>query len=134
MENLFTISSTTYFLSVTLVVIIILIVIDLFLRRKHSLKKNSKDGLLDLPGPKPWPVIGSLHLMGGYEVPYQAFNVLAQHYGKVFKMSLGSVNCVVVNGLDNIREVLMAKATQFDGRPNFRRYHQLFCGDKENCK
>jgi hypothetical protein len=49
-------------------------------------------------------------------------------------MQLGNVPAMVVNGLDNIREVLIGKSASFDGRPNFRRYHQLFSGNKENCK
>ena len=28
------------------------------------------------PGPRPWPILGSLHLMAGYKVPYAAFTAL----------------------------------------------------------
>jgi cytochrome P450 family 307 subfamily A len=44
------------------------------------------------------------------------------------------VNAIVVNGIDNIKEVLIHKGHHFDGRPNFRRYNLLFSGNKENCK
>nr|AGI92303.1 cytochrome P450 CYP307A1 [Laodelphax striatellus] len=84
------------------------------------------------PGPRAWPVLGSLHLMAGYRVPYEAFTALAHRYGAVFGMRLGSVQCLVVNGLDNIREVLISKNNHFDGRPDFTRYKQLFAGDKDN--
>lgn len=86
------------------------------------------------PGPKPLPIIGNLAVLDGYEVPYQAFTDLAQKYGKIVTLQLGSVPALVVNGLENIKEVLIYKGHNFDGRPNFRRYHQLFCGNKENCK
>lgn len=134
MESIFILSSTTYILIAVLLTVIITAILD-FLRQKRSQEEVlAKDGLKELPGPWSWPVIGSLHLLGGYEVPYQAFASLAQRFGSVFRLDLGSQPCVVINGLNNIREVLMAKGTHFDGRPNFRRYHQLFCGDKENCK
>lgn len=86
------------------------------------------------PGPKKIPFLGNLIELTGYTVPYQAFNVLAKKYGPVVNLKLGSVNAVVVNGIDNIKEVLIHKAPHFDSRPNFRRYQLLFSGNKENCK
>ena len=107
-------------------------------RRHHATStKGAEQGeeiLREAPGPRAWPLLGSLHLLGGYEVPYAAFSHLAKRYGDVIKMSLGNQRCIVVNGLKNIREVLISKGAHFDGRPNFARFHQLFCGDKENCK
>ncbi|XP_044731214.1 cytochrome P450 307a1-like [Chrysoperla carnea] len=84
------------------------------------------------PGPKSYPIIGSMHLLGQYEVPYQAFGELAKTYGPIIKMDLGSVPSLIVNGHENIREILFTKGTHFDSRPNFKRYHHLFSGDKEN--
>jgi len=74
-----------------------------------------------------------MHLLAKYSVPYQGFGELAKIYGPVYKMKLGTVQCVVVNGLNNIREVLIQKGAFFDGRPNFARYNTLF-SDKDNCK
>lgn len=86
------------------------------------------------PGPKPLPIIGNLAVLDGYEVPYQAFTDLYKKYGNIITLQLGTVPTLVVNGLENIKEVLIHKGQFFDGRPNFRRYHQLFCGNKENCE
>lgn len=86
------------------------------------------------PGPKPYPIIGNLACLNGYDVPYQAFDDLAKQYGPIISLRLGSVPTVVVNGIDNIKEVLITKASHFDSRPNFRRYHDLFSGNKQNCK
>lgn len=86
------------------------------------------------PGPMPLPIIGNLACLDGYEVPYQAFSVLREKYGDIISLKLGSVPTLVVNGIDNIKEVMVKKGAHFDGRPNFRRYHQLFSGNKENCK
>ncbi|KAJ3650392.1 hypothetical protein Zmor_016495 [Zophobas morio] len=84
------------------------------------------------PEPMKLPIIGHLHLMAGYQVPYQAFDALAKKFGSVFRLQLGCVKCVVINGQKNIREALVTKGHHFDSRPNFERYRQLFCGDKEN--
>lgn len=97
--------------------------------------KSIEADLQDPPGPKPWPIIGSLHILGQYDVPYKAFSVLEKMYNsQVIKLKLGSVQCVIINGLENIKEVLYTKGQDFDSRPNFPRYHKLFAGSKENCK
>lgn len=137
-ENLFVFTYATSTLLLLLCTVLILVLFESSCRtNKHncsSSSSSSSENLIEPSGPRPWPVIGSLHLLGGYEVPYQAFNVLSKRYGQVFKMNLGSVPCVVINGVNNIKEVLINKYAHFDGRPNFRRYHQLFNGDKDNCK
>ncbi|XP_055641222.1 cytochrome P450 307a1-like [Toxorhynchites rutilus septentrionalis] len=84
------------------------------------------------PGPKSFPIIGNLKELDGYEVPYQAFSALAKKFGSVVSLKLGYVDAVVVNGIDNIKEVLINKGQHFDSRPNFRRYQLLFSGNKEN--
>lgn len=86
------------------------------------------------PGPKPFPIIGNLGCLNGYDVPYQAFSNLGKQYGPIISLRLGSVPTVVVNGIENIKEVLITKSSHFDGRPDFRRYHDLFSGNKQNCK
>lgn len=93
-----------------------------------------KEVLNRAPGPIPLPIIGNLACLDGYEVPYQAFSVLREKYGDIISLQLGTVPAVVVNGIENIKEVMVHKGAHFDGRPNFRRYHQLFKGNKENCK
>jgi cytochrome P450 family 307 subfamily A len=55
-------------------------------------------------------------------------------YGDLFRMKLGSRNCVVVNTLEHMKEVLVTKGGAFGGRPDFMRYHILFGGDRDNCK
>lgn len=119
-----------------IVLTIIIISMEFLSKTKESEMISGVDGeqLPRPPGPKPYPIIGSLPTMGGYEVPYQAFDTLAKQYGPIISLKLGSVPTVVVNGIDNIKEVLITKTTHFDSRPNFRRYHDLFSGNKQNCK
>ncbi|XP_012289084.1 cytochrome P450 307a1-like [Orussus abietinus] len=129
------VSATSYFLIAGTLVCLFLILVD-YLRVKKRSKKECDDGvslLPEPPGPKPWPILGSLHILGQYDVPYKAFADLARVYdSQVVKLKMGSVPCIVVNGLENIKEVLITKGHHFDSRPNFSRYHQLFCGNKEN--
>ncbi|KAK4026072.1 hypothetical protein OUZ56_015097 [Daphnia magna] len=84
------------------------------------------------PGPVGWPIIGSLHLLGKYEVPFEAFSQLSKTYGDIFSITLGSTPCVVVNSFKLIKEVLITKGPHFGGRPNFIRYDILFGGDRDN--
>ncbi|MGH0153554.1 UNVERIFIED_CONTAM: hypothetical protein FKN15_031731 [Acipenser sinensis] len=44
---------------------------------------------------------------------------MAQQYGDVFQIKLGSRNVVVLNGEDTIKQALIQKGTDFAGRPDF---------------
>lgn len=140
-------SNTIYVLSVCIILIAIMLVAECNTKKLRKLIDSiSTESLVidkstettkivnKAPGPKPLPIIGNLAVLDGYEVPYQAFTDLYKKYGNIITLQLGTVPAVVVNGLENIKEVLIYKGQYFDGRPNFRRYHQLFCGNKENCK
>lgn len=87
------------------------------------------------PSPMAWPILGNLPAMAGYDLPYQSFGALGKRFGSIISLRLGNQPAMVVNGIENIKEVLIGKtANQFDSRPNFKRYHDLFSGNKENCK
>lgn len=88
----------------------------------------------EAPGPRPWPIIGNLHLLGNHETPFQAFTALSKIYGNIFSIDLGATPCVVVNSFKLIKEVLIVKGGDFGGRPDFIRFHKLFGGDRNNCK
>ncbi|OCT77826.1 cytochrome P450 1B1 [Xenopus laevis] len=69
------------------------------------------------PGPFPWPVIGNALQIGGY--PHLAFIDLANRFGNVFQIKLGSQKVVVLNGDLVIRHALLHKGADFAGRPKF---------------
>lgn len=126
MESVLFLCSTSYILLVLVVVALALWYAD---RRKRKWHEDAEVG-----GPREWPVVGALPQLAGVATPYQAFGALAKRFGPVFRLRLGSTRCVVVNGLENIREVLVARGASFDGRPDFGRYRLLFSGDRQNCK
>ncbi|XP_035257048.1 cytochrome P450 1B1 [Anguilla anguilla] len=68
------------------------------------------------PGPFPWPVIGNAAQLGS--APHLYFSRMAQKYGEVFQIKLGSRAVVVLNG-DAIRTALIKKGADFAGRPDF---------------
>ncbi|XP_070581547.1 cytochrome P450 1A1-like [Ptychodera flava] len=78
-----------------------------------------KDGVtLDtMPGPRGWPVVGSLPTIG--KLPHETFTQMAKTYGNVFKVRLGSRFVVVVHGMRAVRDALLKQAVTFAGRPNF---------------
>ncbi|XP_025194732.1 cytochrome P450 307a1-like [Melanaphis sacchari] len=86
-----------------------------------------------LDGPTAYPVIGSLHVMNGHsDNPFRRFTELAQRYGPVYAMTMGSMPCVIVNDYPSIKEVLITNGSKFGGRPDFSRYNVLFAGDRNN--
>ncbi|VEN37609.1 unnamed protein product [Callosobruchus maculatus] len=123
--------SLTNTLLVLTVILLLKVIVEVFAEDQPK-TACEEDGLLEPPTPRKLPIIGHLHLLGGYEVPYQAFSALGRKYGNVVKIQLGNVKCVVVNGQKNIREALVTKGHHFNSRPNFQRYHVLFSGNKEN--
>lgn len=123
-----------------LIALACLVAYKLYSRKTVSLKREGKYGggkevvLREAPGPIPFPVVGSLHLLGTHESPFQAFTELAKEYGDIFSIKLGASQCLVVNNLELIREVLNQNGKFFGGRPDFERFHKLFAGDRNNCK
>lgn len=88
---------------------------------------------LPLP-PRPWalPIVGNMVQLGMKDNPYECMTDMSRRLGPVFGLRLGSTNAVVVNDYNTIREVLIKKGDHFDARPDFRRYNELFGGDRDN--
>lgn len=120
------ISQFTFYLIIFIIIAAVLLICEIC-------KLKTKNVQPPTPAIK-FPIIGHLYLMSGYEVPYAAFTELSKKFGDIFRLQMGCVKCVVVNGQKNIREALVTKGHHFDSRPNFERYQQLFGGNKENCK
>ncbi|KAI3686192.1 hypothetical protein L1987_79865 [Smallanthus sonchifolius] len=64
-----------------------------------------------------WPLIGHLHLLGGSELPHKVLGDLADKYGPIFTINLGSHLALVVNNADLARECLTICDKAFASRP-----------------
>lgn len=110
----------------------LLLAVNMFVKRSRRGRSSAKPP--PPPGPTPWPILGSMHYLGMYEIPFEGFTYLKKFYGDVFSMRMGSTPCVVLNTPEHRDEAIVAKADDFDGRPNFVRFAHLFGGRSSNCK
>ncbi|KAI8537513.1 hypothetical protein RHMOL_Rhmol09G0029500 [Rhododendron molle] len=75
--------------------------------RRHKLKYP--------PGPRPWPIIGNLNLVGS--VPHLSFHNLSRKYGDIMQLRFGSFPVVVVSSPEMAKEVLQTHGETFASRP-----------------
>ncbi|XP_053362025.1 cytochrome P450 2F2-like [Clarias gariepinus] len=68
------------------------------------------------PGPRPIPLFGNLFHFN-IKNPLKDFEKLAEKYGNVYSLSIGTKPAVVLNGLQAVREALVNKSSDFSGRP-----------------
>lgn len=121
--------------TIVLCVLILTLCLSLIVTKfKVNHKLLESDTLRKPPGPKPWPILGDLHLLGKYPNPFVGFTHLSKVYGDIYQLTLGTTKSVIVNSFPLIKEVLITKGQYFGGRPDFIRFHKLFGGDRNNCK
>ncbi|KAJ1265950.1 hypothetical protein BS78_08G113000 [Paspalum vaginatum] len=69
------------------------------------------------PGPRGWPVIGSLGLLAGALPPHRALAALAARHGPLMHLRLGSFHIVVASSAETARLVLRTHDLAFADRP-----------------
>ena len=74
------------------------------------------------PGPTGWPLLGYLPNLGismyrSGKQPFHLFANLADTYGKVYSMYMGSRLVIILNGHEGIKEAFMNKL--LNDRPHF---------------
>jgi hypothetical protein len=67
------------------------------------------------PGPKPWPIIGNLNLIG--DLPHRSIYELSQKYGPVMQLRFGSFPVVVGSSVDMAKFFLKTHDVVFTDRP-----------------
>ncbi|KAL8090486.1 trimethyltridecatetraene synthase-like [Apium graveolens] len=97
--------ASTIFLALFLVALILLPLLNYLLPRKLKLP----------PGPKPWPVIGNLNLVGS--LPHHSFQELSQKYGPLLQLYFGSSPIVVASSPKMAKLILQENDVFFASRP-----------------
>ena len=91
----------------------LLISAGIFLVGFWWLKQNAKYRYQNLPpGPVGWPLLGYLPNLGislyrSGKQPFHLFTDLANKYGKVYSMYMGSRLVIILNGHEGIKEAFM---------------------------
>lgn len=67
------------------------------------------------PGPKPWPIIGNLNLIGS--LPHRSIHELSQKYGEIMQLQFGSFPVVVGSSVEMAKIFLKTMDVNFVGRP-----------------
>lgn len=67
------------------------------------------------PGPKPWPFIGNLNLIGS--LPHRSIHELSQKYGEIMQLQFGSFPVVVGSSVEMAKIFLKTMDVNFVGRP-----------------
>jgi len=83
-------------------------------------------------GPWPLPLIGDAKHLDGHEVQFNGLTNLREKYGDIYSFKMGSLDCVVLNRYEDIQEAFSSGRDDLDGRPDFKRFTDLFGGKKEN--
>ncbi|THG23634.1 hypothetical protein TEA_014906 [Camellia sinensis var. sinensis] len=66
-------------------------------------------------GPKPWPIIGNLNLIG--PLPHQSLHKLSQKYGHLMQFKFGSYSVVVASSAEMAKQFLKTHDHIFASRP-----------------
>ncbi|CAI9597706.1 unnamed protein product [Staurois parvus] len=120
------------------VTILLSIIFILFLIKTYNDKKQQKYKNYP-PGPKPLPLIGSLHLIETKK-PHYALMKLSEKYGSVFSIQLAMEKMVILCGYDTVKDALINHAEEFYERPDnpltarIAHGNGIICANGENWK
>jgi cytochrome P450 len=67
------------------------------------------------PGPKPWPIIGNLNLIGS--LPHRSIHALSKRYGPLMYLQFGSIPVVVGSSAEMAKFFLKTQDVVFIDRP-----------------
>nr|XP_033791788.1 cytochrome P450 2K6-like [Geotrypetes seraphini] len=94
----------------------------IFILSKYATDRKSLQNFP--PGPRPLPIIGSLHIMN-LKRPHKTFMELTKIYGPVFCIQLGMKKMVVLTGYETVKEALVNYADEFAERAKIPIFEEL---------
>ncbi|OMO84153.1 Cytochrome P450 [Corchorus olitorius] len=106
-----------YLITIFFTLLALLSCIFFFQSKKQS---NHTPGKRSCPPPQAGgalPVIGHMHLLGGQQLTHKTLGAMADKYGPVFTIRLGSHSVLVVNSWDMARECFTVHDKVFSTRP-----------------
>ncbi|CAN6248192.1 unnamed protein product [Urochloa humidicola] len=109
------------FLSIPLAAMVILLTAVL-LRRSQNTRNNSTLP----PGPRPWPVIGNLNLLG--PLTHRSLHALSLRHGPLMTINTGFVRIVVGSSADAARALLKTHDEALIDRPRLNIGRHMFYG------
>lgn len=89
--------------------------LSLFLLSRYFHRCQKYRNLNPAPGPKPWPIIGNLNLIGS--LPHRSVHELSQKYGPIMQLQFGSFPVVVASSVEMAKTFLKTMDVTFSGRP-----------------
>ncbi|XP_071490918.1 cytochrome P450 1A1-like [Diadema antillarum] len=111
----------SYFLLVTVVLLVTRVWLTQATQRRV---KSSKNDAKPLPGPWGIPVLGNM-LSIGQKAPHISLMKMAEKFGNIFQIRLGSRPVLVLNGYEAIRKALVKQPTVFAGRPDLLTFDMI---------
>ncbi|TXG47364.1 hypothetical protein EZV62_026658 [Acer yangbiense] len=94
----------------------VLVAVLFFLLQAFRSKRNAKTKPLP-PGPRGFPIFGSLHLLGKY--PHKDLQKLAEKYGSIMHLRLGLIPTIVISSPQAAELFLKTHDVVFASRPSF---------------
>ena len=81
-----------------------------------QLRTKIPEGLRQLPGPRPLPIIGNVLELGG--LPHLSLSAMTKRFGNVFQIQIGMRPVVVLSGYEMVRQALVKQGEDFASRPD----------------
>ncbi|XP_051581253.1 cytochrome P450 2J2-like isoform X2 [Myxocyprinus asiaticus] len=103
------------FRSLIILILILIILVDI-IKNKNPPKFP--------PGPWPVPFLGTIFT----EMDFKTMDKLAEVYGNVFSLRVGSEKAVIVSGYKMVKEALIGQIDNFVERPQVPLFHKTFKG------